>query len=136
MIFVRKKLLKAGIRKPLLFRLFSVHPFPLEELHRFHNGNHKRAQQDGDEVFTWLNAGELERSGEEGNLADQGGGQEGTDGGDEKHPVLGTEPEDASPLGAHVQTVEDLRHGQGQEGHGGTVRAVGDFPDAAFHVVT
>lgn len=113
-----------------------MHPFPLEELHRLYNGNHKRAQEDGDEVFIQLHAGELKCSGEEGNLADQGGGQEGADGGDEKHPVPGTEPEDAFPLGAHIQAVEDLCHGQGQEGHGCAVRAVGDFPDAAFHVVT
>ena len=113
-----------------------MHSLPLEELHRLHNGNHKRAQENGDEVFIQLHAGELKRSGEEGNLADQSSGQEGADSGDEKHPVLGTEPEDAFPLGAHIQAVEDLRHGQGQEGHSGAVRAVGDLPDAAFHVVT
>ena len=31
--------------------------------------------------------------------------------------------------------MEDLNHGQGQECHGGSVRAVDKFPDAAFHIM-
>ena len=45
---------------------------------------------------------------------------------------MSLQAEDGASAASHIQGVEDLNHGQGQERHGGSVVAVGKYPFAGF----
>ena len=50
--------------------------------------------------------------------------------------VLAAETENRSSSGTHVEGVENFHHGQCQEGHCHTIRAVDDLPSSGLDIMS
>lgn len=110
----------------------------LEEFHDLHDRDDKEAEADGHDILIELHAGEVERCGDERHLAHERREEQRRHGRGEQRPVARAHREDAAALRAHVQAVEDLCHGHGEERHRCAVGAQAvrrNLPNAGLHEV-
>ena len=115
-----------------------MHLFPqpaLEEFHNLHDRDDQDCQPKGRCVFVEVNRGELKRGRQERYLDHSGGQYQGYDHCSEQEMIVRGHFEQGAAAASHVQGVEDFNHGQGEEGHGGSIRAVDEFPYTALDVV-
>ena len=110
----------------------------LEEFHDLHDRDNEETHADSDDILIKFHTGEIERRGDERHLAHERRQKQCRERRDEQRPVARAHREETAALRAHVQAVENFRHGHGEERHG---RAVGaqavcrDLPHTGFHEV-
>ena len=104
----------------------------LNQLDDLHNGDDADRKRKRDQILMQADAGKAECIGEEGDLADNSGGNQAA----ERRPVEGlvhiVHPEQAAALRAHVEAVEYLGMLMVTKAMVVPSRAVGDLPDAGL----
>ena len=92
----------------------------LNELNQLHDGNDQDRKTHGNAVLHQIEVCKLEGLAEEVDLNDRGRQEQGECACTPEPLVLTLHGEDRAAQGSHVEGVEDLAHGEREEGHGGT----------------
>ena len=112
---------------PTLLRCFFslvLCKFSLEEFDGFDNRNRKERKAECDSIFLEIHGCKSECACEERNLADERGCHKAAERRKTENGIEAAEREGGAALRTHVEGMEDLAHGEGQERHGGTVQAI------------
>ena len=108
---------------------------PCDQLDKLHDGDDGKGKAQRGKILGQTDVLKAEGFGKERNI-DYGSGQnQRQDGGAPEVLVLVTHGENGAVARTQVEGMEDFAHGHRQEGHGHAVRAVGDLPDAGFHIM-